>query len=442
MRRAAALVAVGLLALVAATAPEPPPPEATAPTTTTTTPEPTTAAAFSSCPWAVASDQEETFIGLDTLQAGDVLVTFPLAGETRQTIDDSLPGPGATSIRLGQYLSQGLAPATVEYSDSPAATAALVSSQGRLAATVCPSSTPKVWHLPGGSTEGETELILQLYNPFSENATVTVSAHSEFGPEQAEDLEGLVVAARSWMTFDLHTVFPGRHSIGLRVGTDVGNVVPALVMTLERGSQAMWTGLGNAEIWEFPLVRLGEMQATLIVDNEGPEEVSYELDLVGEEETQFAVTTRSVPALAQDEVVLSELAEGRIGARVRADGPVSAVVAARGGRGFGVVAGSALTSQQWLLPGFGAHPDASYQVWLLNPGTADLTVTLSALSADGLSGAPDKVSVPAGTVRTVPIGSFQVFGMIAEAPQPFSVAWSAEVEGDVAFVQAIPVRQP
>ncbi|MFQ5966375.1 MAG: DUF5719 family protein [Acidimicrobiia bacterium] len=440
MKRALALLVIGLLGVLAWTAPSPPPPEAVAPMTTTTVPELETAAGFSSCPWAVASDDEETYFGLVTLPPNAVLLSFPLSGDVRATVEEALPGPGATSVRLGQSLAQGLAPATIEFSNAPAASNALVTGPARLAGTICPSSTPKVWHLPGGSTEAGNQLILQLYNPFSEDANVTVTAYSDLGPEPAPELEALRVSARSWRSFDLHNEFPAREMLGMVVEASQGNVVPALIMDVEAAGEAIWPGLGQAEIWELPVVRIGGLQSEVIVANDGTDPVTYEVDLISEEGTEFAVATRSVDPLTQDRVPLVDLAEGTFGVRVRADGPVAVLARARGQKGFAVVPGAAVAAPQWLLPGFGTHPDASYQAWIINPDASSLTVTLSTVSASGPGAAPDKVAVPAEAIRSVTVDRLQMFGLLAEAPGPFSIAWSAELpDGGVAFVEAVPV---
>ena len=439
MRRVAALLAIGLLGILAWTAPSPPSAESAPATTTTTVPEVEAAAGFSSCPWAVASDAEDTFFGLVAIPPTDVLLTFPLSGDIRATAADSLPGPGATSMRLGQSLAQGLAPATVEFSDSPGASASLVSGSSRFSGAVCPSSTPKVWHLPGGSTEAGDRLILQLYNPFSEDANITVQAYSDIGPEPAPDLEALTVSARSWQSFDLHNQFPARELLGLIVEASVGNVVPALVMEVEEVGEALWTGLGQAEIWELPLVREEGLRGELVVANDGPDQVTYEVDLVLEGGTEFAISTRTVDPLSQDRLPLVDLAEASFGIRVRADGPVAAVARAEG-NGYAVIPGAAASSAQWLLPGFGAHPDAEYRAWLINPGTSSLTVTLSAVSSSGLASSPEKVSVPAESLRGSAIDRLQMFALIAEAPGPFTIAFSAHLpDGDTAFVEAVPI---
>ncbi|HEY5578903.1 MAG TPA: DUF5719 family protein [Acidimicrobiia bacterium] len=439
MKRAAAVVTIGLLAVVAWTAPTPPSPEVTT-TVTTTIPEPATAAAFAGCPWAIATDVEDSYFGLVTANRADVLLSFPFSGEVRTSVEDLLPGPGATSIRLGQYLAQGLAPATVEFTDSPAASAVLTAGLSSLSGTVCPSSTPKVWQLPAGSTKAGEQLTLQLFNPFPEDAIVRVGAYSEFGPEPASDLDGVGVQSRSWKTIELHTELPVRESLGLTVEVAQGNVIPALVHRPAEGVEATWTGTGKSEVWEFPLVGLGELDGELVIANEGPDQVPYEVDVISEEGTSFGVITGQVAPLAQVRIPLVDLAEGPFGVRVRAEGAVSAVATARGEGGYAVLPGAATTAQQWLLPGFGAEPEASYRIWLLNPGTDGLTVTLSPLSPEGLSGAPQKVSVPGETIRFRQLESFQVFGVIVEASGPFSVAWSAVKEGDVAFVEGVPVR--
>ncbi|MGH9168289.1 MAG: hypothetical protein ACRD02_10755, partial [Acidimicrobiia bacterium] len=77
-------------------------------------------------------------------------------------------------------------------------------------------------------------------------------------------------------------------------------------------------------------------------------------------------------------------------------------------------------------------------------GGEPITVSIRPLDAEGTVGAVDKVAVPAGTIRQVPVDEAApvrvgLGGVVVESLAPFSVAWSAEMEGAVAYLTARPV---
>ena len=466
MRQIVALAIVALLAVAAWTAPSPPRADIGTTTIATTVPEPASAAKFSSCPWAVATDADETYFGLQAMSQADVRMSFPFSGEIRTTVEETIPGPAATSIRLSQHLAQGAAPAVIEFSDEPAAAASVVEGQGRLAASGCPSSTPKLWHVAGASTRPGEQADLVLFNPFPEDAVVDVQAHSEFGPEPNAELEGISIQSRSWKTVDLDVAFPARSQLALIVEAVEGNVIPSLAQTAASGRQALWPGVGLGEVWEFPVVRHRNLEPVMFIANDGTTDISYEIDLIDDEGTEPAAVAGTTAPLTQSRVPLAELFDPPadfgadeasdsddqeqtepvadlppFGVRVRANGPIAAVVVAEGEAGLAVTAGSTTTSTQWLFPGVGAKPDAGYRLWLLNSGPVPLTVTLGPLDSGGFTGPLEKVSIAPGAIRSVPVDTFRVFGYVAEAPTPFAASWSVVGSGDIAFVTGTPVTR-
>lgn len=439
MKRIAALIVIGLLAAVAATAPSPAPTTTVPVLTTTTLAEPSSAAKFSTCPWAVASDTVDTFFALVSLPATDVRITFPLTGEIRLSLEESLPGPSATPVRLGQHLAQGLAPAIIEFSDEPAAVAAVVDGEGLIAGSVCPSSTPKVWYLPGASTAAGERLTLQLFNPFPEDAMVDVSAHSEFGAEPSTGLEGISVQARSWRELELEVLLPVREELAFKVEAQQGNIIAAMAHTSASGAQAVWSGVAPSEVWEFPAASVSGVPARLFISNDGSLEVTFTIDILTSEGSEFGVLTGTIPPLRQAQVDLSQLADGDVGARVTADGPVAAVVVSKGESGLATTPGATTTATRWLLPGVGVRAEAGHRLWLMNSGNNPLTVTLGPLDAAGFLGEPTKVTVAGGAVASIPIDTFRVAALVAEAAGPFTAAWSVIGNGDVALVPGVPV---
>jgi hypothetical protein len=439
MRRSLVFVLIGLLALAAWLVPVPDPAEVARPATTTTA-GPAVASNFSNCAWEVADDARDTLISIVTLIDVDVQLTFPVGGEIRETYPESLPGPGASAIPLSNILSLGLSPSVVEFTDAPAAAGIIALGEGFLAADLCPSSASKVWVLPGGTTVQDRPLDLQLFNPFPEDALVTVEAISEEGFEPVPELERVSVPGRSWRTLALGEVLPFRQRLSVTVQTEQGRIIPAMVQT-SGTDQAVWTDVGRSEVWEFPLVAVGQLQPFLAVANGGTLEVTYSVDVFTTEGPQEGVVEGLIPAGGHDRISLAGLADGAYAVRLRADGPVSAVVVGEGEGQVAATSGAPLAARRWMLPGAGANSAARNSLWFLNTGAEAITVTYQLLDASGTVEEPGKIIVSPGTVRRVLLDQVGVSGVIAESTAPFSAAWSAEIDGATAYSSGVPIGE-
>jgi hypothetical protein len=395
---------------------------------------------FSNCAWAVADDTRDSLISIVTLSDVDVQLTFPVAGEIRETYPESLPGPGASAIPLSNVLSLGLSPSVVEFTTAPAAAGVVAMGEGLLAADLCPSSASKVWVLPGGTTIQDRPLDLQLFNPFPEDALVTVEAISEEGFEPAPELERVSVPGRSWRTLALGEVLPFRQRLSLTVQTEQGRIIPAMVQS-SGTDRAVWTDVGRSEVWEFPLVAVGQLQPFLAVANSGTLEVTYSLDVFTADGPVEGVVDGLIPAGGHDRISVAGLADGAYALRLRADGPVSAVVVGEADGQVAATSGAPLAARRWMLPGAGANSAARSSLWFLNTGAESITVTYQLLDAGGTVENPGKIILSAGTVRRVLLDQVGVSGVIAESTGPFSAAWSAEIDGATAFSSGVPIGE-
>ena len=439
MRRALVAALIGALAVAVWFAPAPEL-ETVALPVTTVTEGPAVASNFSNCAWAVADDTRETLMSIVTLSDVDVQLTFPVGGEIRETYPESLPGPGASAISLSSILSLGVAPAVIEFTDAPAAAGVVVAGEGLLAGDVCPSSTSKVWVLPGGTTVQDRALDLQLFNPFPEDALVTVEAISEEGFEPVPELERVSVPGRSWRTLALADVLPFRQRLSVTVQSEQGRIIAAMIQT-NGTDQATWTDVGRSEVWEFPLVAVGDLQPSLAIANDGPLEVTYALDVFTADGPVEVVIEGLVPAKGQDRISIAGLADGPYGVRLRADGPVSAVVVGEGGGQVAATTGAPLSADRWMMPGAGATSAVRTTLWFLNTGAEPITVTYQFLDAAGAVENPGKVTLESGTLSSVVLDQVGISGVIAESTGPFSAAWSAESDSATAYSSGVPIGE-
>ena len=195
------------------------------------------------CPWVSAGDVQDTDVMVASQPSVDLDVTLlhPIANEEPGTGSYGIVGPGATVVSTGSVLRLGDSPAVLEISDGPAAAAAIQYSDAFIEGDRCVVSVPKVWYLTGGSTREGTITELILFNPFADNATVTVTAYSEFDLDLVQELQNYDVAGRSWATIDMEPYLDLRDTLVFTVEATAGLVIPSLTRIDDRG-EAAWPG--------------------------------------------------------------------------------------------------------------------------------------------------------------------------------------------------------
>jgi len=407
------------------------------------------------CTWAASGALRDSTVMIASNVPIEASLTLPqqIVGEPADTDEVELDEAGAVAVDVGQIVRRGDTPLFVEFDDGPAAVAVVVESDELLTGDACVARIPKVWQLPGGTTREGRTLTLRLFNPFPELAKVTVGGSSESGETGLVDLQGIDVAGRTWQDVRLNELVPLLDDVSLTVSTDEGFVIPSLVVA-GSGDEASWPGIAPAAYWEFPVATVSSNYApSVMLSNTGSTSIVAVIDVYTPAGTVAAAREVTVDPSIPARVDLSDLADGPMGIRVRAGGPVSAVVIAEeslvvreateegseveedasGGDRIGGTIGVSTPATRWLLPGLEAVPDGVGTVWLLNTGTAPATVIFQPL---GLGDYPtSKQSVAPGSLLAVPLGyDSAVGGYFVEASEPISVAWSVEADKGIMFV--------
>jgi hypothetical protein len=434
MKRVLTLLLVIVLAGLAWTLPAPQAP--TARSTTSTTSAVASTPSHSTCPWAYSDASVDTYLVAQSGDPADIRFTFPVTGEVRETREDHQGASAATALSLASVLNQGLDPAVVEFSSSPSAAGVVEAGEGVLAIDTCPSSSSKIWHLPGGSTLDGQSLQLVLFNPFSEDARASISTKSELGPEALTDLEAVTVTGRSWKVIDLAALLRLRQSLSVAIDMKQGALTPVMVFS-EGTDIGVWTNEGQAEQWDFPIVNTGGLNATLFVSNDAANPEDYQVDVYTSSGVESAVLTGTVDGASHVALPLSGLAEAPFGIRVTTSGPVAATVISEDGTRVAATSGIAEPQTHWMLPGFGIVGTSRF--WVMNSGIDTATVTYRPVDASGASGDVDKVAVPPATVLAVTGLPLAATGLEVESNVPVSVAWSDETSTAVGFASGVPV---
>ena len=464
MRQVLGLLVAGVLAAYAAVLPGPPP----SPRPEFTGPEPPAvgASAVSSlwyCAWLESGDVRDSAFLLASVPPTDSRITLPSPIPNEDPIEEELTirGPGSRVLNVADVVRFGAAPGFVEFDDGPAAAAASVESDGSLAGDRCVRSVPKIWYLPGGTTREGRSLVLRLFNPFSELAKVTVSGVSEFGPQPLPELGSVIdVPGRFWVDVDLTSIVPLLDDLLLIVGSEEGSIIPALSLAATAGDEATWPGASLSTSWEFPVVATDDLVPQLVVANPGPNAITVDVDVFELLRADPQVVSVEVPGGSPLRIQLPDNGGEPYGIRVRADGPIAAVVVAEspldGTEPLGTApdpdeegvpvpvlrvagtVGAEGPSLNWLLPGAGAVQNATETIWLMNTGEESATVTLKPLGVREM--AADKVLVRPGRIApfAVPDDS-AIASYFVESTAPITAAWTASNAVGTAFVVGIAI---
>ena len=384
------------------------------------------------CPWAQANAARDSFFGVASMADADAEFTFPVAipGEPPDEASAQTLGPGAAMVTLSDIVQRGDSPAFVEFSDGPAAVGVTVIGEV-LTADTCVAQGPDEWFFAGGSTLSGEHLRLRLFNPFPETAKVTVTGFSEIGVEALGDLRSVSINPRSWRDIDFEEAQRQRQALVISVRVDDGLVVPAMSYTRD-DDEAWWLGGGLSSEWEFPVVRTqGLGESAVVVGNPNLTEVTVTVDVYTSQGPERSVMEFTIPPEAPLRIAFGSDTSEALGVRISATAQVAAGVVASGDAGTAVTGGTPAPARVWLLPGLRSVGLNKGTLWLMNSGSEQILVTVSELT--GAAAVNSQVLVEPGTQVAVPITEPDALGVLVEANDPFTAAWSVEGPSGIAF---------
>ena len=387
------------------------------------------------CPLTEATFERDSLMLVASTEASSAQFSFPnpVPGEESEAARLPVGAPGAVELLVSDVALRGDAPGFVELATAASGTFAVTTTLTGVQGDRCIESVPKVWYLPGGSTPEGRTVRLRMFNPFPETAIVTVRASSEFGDEPLPDLQGVVVAARSWRDIEFEDTLKFRDALGFTISEQEGFVLPALVVT-DGTDEASWPGVALATTWEFPVTRLAGLDPAIAISNPGDSPVSVAIDLLTPDGPIVEVRRVTVAARTPEMIPFGDLVEGPAGVRVRADGPVAASVIAAGSGGLAGTVGSSSPARRWLVPGVTKDEGAVSSIWLMNAGETNVTVTVQPLgSGNPIAG---KVIMEPGTVRQV-IAEAGTEGYLIDSLEPITAGWSVQTSTAAAFIAGI-----
>jgi len=427
------------------------------------------------CPWVEAGDVIDTNVLISSEVTVDVDMTLldPISNAEPTEFTFNLFGPGGTKIDVGNIVRRGESPAVVEVSDGPAAVASLQRADALVAGDRCTVSVPKVWYLTGGSTKTGTFTEIRLFNPFADNAEVSVTAYSEFNLDLVAEFDDIDVAGRSWTTIDMEPFLPFRDELAFTIESSSGLVIPSLIRSDERG-EAMWPGTAPSQTWDFPIVATAGLEPFLAVMSAGGDDITVTVDVVSETGAVFGARELIIDSSAPALIPLADIAAPPYGVRVRASAPIAASSFAvvptavtdggedgEGGdgevtttipddsstttvvteeefvRGLAGTVGAPSTSSKWIVP-LDTLLESETTLWIMNNTEEAASVSLLPLAETELPAI--EVTVEPGTVLGVPVDvGVGTFGFTVTSDRLVSVAWNITGPQGVAFVGGIAI---
>jgi len=345
------------------------------------------------------------------------LRVHPSDGEAR-TVPIAVGAHDRANFRIGDVVAAPYAAATVELDGGGVVVEHIVHGPNGFSASPCASTPSEKWYLANGSTGRDDELLIFLFNPFPEDAIVSVAFDTEEGRRVPQDLQGVIVRSGR-----LLVVKPADHfryaSVATAVTTRRGRLVVDRLQ--RRGGTRPGLSLALAApsagpVWYFPEGSTAPgTDQSIHIYNPGEREADVDVELTLEADSAEPFTLK-VPAGQHTTLALG--AEDRVpkgpgfSVTVRSmnDVPVVAertIAAATPAARNGVTHtfGSRVLAREWVLAVGGATAALAESVVVQNAGDADATVDVVGLqdgrevAFPGLQGQ----HVPAGGRAVLPL---------------------------------------
>jgi len=355
------------------------------------------------------------------------------AGEESGNVAFDLSGDGTESVDAVDISSVGVAAALVESTSVETAVATRSAGPASLSFESCASQPLPVAVLAGGSTLSGQEFELQLMNPYSGAARVSVRAVSEAGVEANQTLGDLIVQPRTSAVIDLADLLPGRQQLSLVIETVSGSVL-SIGRFFNGSDSAVWNATEPTEE-NYVLLPPGGGDRSLIIASSSPAEVSYQIDLYGPDGLVEAFAAGDIDGRRSISVDLGGVGRDAIAVRVLATGPVASFVRhLRGDAAVAITSGTSATATTWSMPGAGSGRRLTTSLVILNPSTEDAGVAVD--SHLGL--APSQLTVLADSVSVYQLSLVSREGVTISSDLPVVAMWVARREGGYSATLGVP----
>lgn len=413
------------------------------------------------------------------------LTAYGAEGEV-DSIEVDVEAPGPVAVNVGDEFATPDVSVLVESSAPELVVEHRVRAEGRADQVPCATSSSRQWSFPAMTTSRGNSAQLVLFNPFSMDASVDITAAISDGVRAPQEWQGLVVPAGTRRVLDLGAAggIERRDQFSVVVDARNGRLVAETSQTLdteadEESEEPATSGLRlqvgvprALTAWTFAGGFAGEgAQEELVVFNPGDDPVTAVVQVVpyGAPELPPEPFEIEVPARRYQQLDLG--AESRIPGEgfhsiaVEAERPVvvGRVISLFDGPsteatdeaparpsltgGTAISTGSPLAATLWSSTGVVVVDDRQSSLYVYNPGPGIAVVAATAIGgdADG-SVLADEVEVAAGDGVVVATEfadlSDRQLSVLVEANAPVVVESLVPFDGDddLSFTSAVPLR--
>ncbi|HEV2755685.1 MAG TPA: DUF5719 family protein [Actinomycetota bacterium] len=337
---------------------------------------------------------------------------------------------------------------------------------GGVGAAGCARRASTRWYFPEGNSTVTHDQRMLIYNPFPDEAVVSVSLLTPAGERSKAGLSDVAVPSESSFTVEINKFVSEQQKVlGTVVSAVRGRIVAwrlSIAEPEEKPSGVQFTlgATATSDVWHFPEGAVGEgIDERLIVMNPGSQEALVDVSLATAERTEqvaaltgMAVPPRSTISIPIDQSMLPGGEAAGVSAVIRSVNAVPVVAertvfyATEELDGVASEIGATVPVKRWLLGPATSRPDTDSAV-LLNPGPMDVQVTLEIMRADGRTLRPRalrNVPLSRGARLRVPLSD-----LTAGAPTAVLVTATGPVvaerfsysggAGDVASLMGLPL---
>lgn len=432
---AVAVVAGSVAASQATTSRELEPPQAVE------VPEATSGTAY--CP-VTAADGDGAVLQLAAVGDADAEVVLTRWADGVGTAEEPQLLPAGTTVTLPVAAEQLGQPVTVDWRGGPVVAQYQLVDGDEVAAAPCATSAAREWHLAGFDTSLGSVSVLHLFNPFGQDALVSLEFGTPEGRVELVIADELLVPHGTSIALNLAQFRPETPDLAVTVRTRAGRVVPQGQVDLGPPAENVEAVTGRALIPAATAV-----SADALVHQAVADDVTSSWVTVYNPSERSAGVRMQVTTPLGDASALSSETTVPAGGTTRIDlGGLSAlptfgvhltslngvgitatrVAAVQDGdrQGVAVALGAPEASEIWTLVGVSA-PDGV--VTLYNPADEPTTATLGAVGAGDLDWGA--VTVPPNGLVELPVGDVELGGPVlvtAESPIVAGVVNLAEGE--------------
>ena len=338
---------------------------------------------------------------------------------------------------------------------------------GGLVAARCSKVASPEWHFAEGSSALGFEQRLAIYNPFPDEAVVSVSLYTPKGEQGNANLaEGRAVPAGQTIEIALNEFIRQQRFVGMSVRANRGRVIAWRVMTTNgedrpEGTQFTLGATSPAETWHFPEGALEDgVDERISLLNPTDEEAIATLSL--STATESVQPPRLVEVVIPPHSLLPVPLREYVGGTQRDVGGAGVVVRTTSGRvvaertvyyetdqlsGVASEVGIVQPSSEWFL-GPAVEKPATDSVVLLNAGAQEATVSLTLLSGNQEPQNPaplQDLTIKGGTRLKLPIGEWtrgKSISVHVTSDQDIVAERFGSGDGDVASVMGLQLARP